>query len=68
MNLTDYTKTSIYRALETVRFEAKRYGVSVVGTEVIGLVPQQALIDSAEYYMGIENFTSDQILENKLAE
>ncbi|WP_312649470.1 glutamate formimidoyltransferase [Proteiniclasticum sp.] len=68
MNLTDYTKTSIYRALETVRFEAKRYGVSVVGTEIIGLVPQQALIDSVEYYMGIENFTSDQILENKLAE
>ena len=68
MNLTDYTKTSIYRALETVRFEAKRYGVTVVGTEIIGLVPQQALIDSAEYYMGIENFTSDQILENKLAE
>ncbi len=68
MNLTDYTKTSIYRALEMVRFEAKRYGVTVVGTEIIGLVPQQALIDSAEYYMGIENFTSDQILENKLAE
>ncbi len=68
MNLTDYTKTSIYRALEMVRFEAKRYGVSVIGTEVIGLVPQQALIDSAEYYMGIENFSTDQILENKLAE
>ncbi|HSL86853.1 MAG TPA: glutamate formimidoyltransferase [Bacteroidales bacterium] len=68
MNLTDYTKTSIYRALETVRFEAKRYGVAVVGTEVIGLVPQQALIDSVEYYMGIENFSTDQILENKLAE
>ncbi|HBT19589.1 MAG TPA: glutamate formimidoyltransferase [Clostridiaceae bacterium] len=68
MNLTDYTKTSVYRALEMVRFEAKRYGVSVVGTEIIGLVPQQALIDCAEYYMGIENFTSDQILENKLME
>lgn len=67
MNLTDYTKTSIYRALEMVRFEAKRYGVTVVGTEIIGLVPQQALIDSAEYYMGIESFTSDQILENKLS-
>ena len=68
MNLTDYTKTSMYRALETVRFEAKRYGVSVVGTEIIGLVPQQALIDSVEYYMGIENFSSAQILENKLSE
>lgn len=68
MNLTDYTKTSIYRALETVRFEAKRYGVTVIGTEIIGLVPQKALIDSVEYYMGIENFTMEQILENKLAE
>jgi len=68
MNLTDYTKTSIYRALETVRFEAKRYGISIIGTEVIGLVPQKALIDSVEYYMGIENFSIDQILENKLSE
>jgi len=68
MNLTDYTKTSIYRALETVRFEAKRYGISIIGTEIIGLVPQKALIDSVEYYMGIENFSIDQILENKLAE
>lgn len=68
MNLTDYTKTSLYRALEMVRFEAKRYGVSVVGTEIIGLVPQKALIDSIEYYMGIENFSPDQILENKLSE
>lgn len=68
MNLTDYTKTSVYRALEMVRFEAQRYGVTVVGTEIIGLVPQKALIDSVEYYMGIENFSTDQILENKLAE
>ncbi len=68
MNLTDYTKTSIYRALETVRFEAKRYGISIIGTEIIGLVPQKALIDSVEYYMSIENFSIDQILENKLAE
>lgn len=66
MNLTDYTKTSVYRALEMVRFEAKRYGVTVIGTEVIGLVPVQALLDCAEYYMGIENFSPDQILENKI--
>jgi len=68
MNLTDYTKTSIYRALETVRFEAKRYGITVVGTEIIGLVPEKALIDSVEYYMGLENFSTEQILENKLSE
>lgn len=68
MNLTDYTKTSIYRALETVRFEAKRYGITVIGTEIIGLVPEKALIDSVEYYMGLENFSTEQILENKLSE
>lgn len=66
MNLTDYTKTPIYAALEMVRMEARRYGVNVVGSEVIGLVPQQALIDCAEYYLQIESFKSSQILENNL--
>jgi len=68
MNLTDYTKTAIYRAHEMVRMEAKRYGVSVVGAEVIGLVPMQALVDTAVYYLGIENFSANQILENCLME
>lgn len=63
MNLTDYTKTAIYRAHELIRVEAKRYGVSIVGSEVIGLVPTKALIDCAEYYLGIENFSMDQLLE-----
>lgn len=68
MNMTDYTKTALYRSLEMIRMEAKRYGVNVVGSEIVGLVPMQALIDCAEYYMGIENFSSDQILESKLME
>lgn len=68
MNLTDYTKTSIYQAVEMVRFEAKRYGVNVIGTEVIGLLPMAALIQSAEYYMGIENFSMDQVLETRIME
>lgn len=68
MNLTDFTKTSIYSAFEMVRMEAARYGVAVVGSEVIGLVPQQALIDCAEYYLGIENFSYDQIIENRIME
>ena len=51
MNLTDYTKTSIYRAHEMVRMEAKRYGVTVAGGEVIGLVPLEALVDSVAYYL-----------------
>jgi glutamate formiminotransferase len=68
MNLTDFSKTSIYSALENVRFEARRYGVSVVGTEIVGLVPLKALSDSLEYYMGLENFSTDQILETRLME
>lgn len=68
MNLTDYTKTSVYRAHEMIRMEAQRYGVSIVGSEVIGLVPMMALIDCAEYYLGIENFKAEQILESRIME
>ena len=68
MNLTDYTKTAIYRAHELVRMEANRYGVPVVGAEVIGLVPMEALVDTAAYYLGLENFSMSQVLEAKLME
>lgn len=68
MNLTDYTRTAIYQAQEMVRMEAKRYGVPVVGAEVIGLVPMEALATTAAYYLGIENFSMDQVLETKLME
>lgn len=68
MNLTDYTKTAIYRAHELVRIEAQRYGVPVVGAEVIGLVPMEALVDSAAYYLGLENFSVNQVLEARLME
>lgn len=66
MNLTNYTKTAIYTVFETVKMEARRYGVNVVGSEVIGLVPLQALVDCAEYYLGIENFDISQVLETRL--
>src|SRR5690554_1950268 len=68
MNLTDYTKTSIYRAHEMVRMEAKRYGVTVAGGEVIGLVPLEALVDSVAYYLGLDNFSIKHVLEIKLME
>ena len=51
MNLTDFTRTSICQAHEMVRMEAQRYGVSIIGAEVIGLLPMQALTDVAEYYL-----------------
>lgn len=68
MNLTDFTKTAIYRAHELVRIEAQRYGVTVVGAEVVGLVPMDALIDTAAYYLGLENFSTKQVLETHLME
>ena len=68
MNLTDYTKTAIYRAQEMVRFEARRYGVEIVGSEIIGLVPLGALVDTAAYYLGLENFSIEQVLETRLGE
>ncbi|WP_101689058.1 glutamate formimidoyltransferase [Dysgonomonas massiliensis] len=68
MNLTDFTKTAIYRAHEMVRFEAQRYGVTIVGAEIIGLVPMDALIDTAAYYLGLEDFSTKQVLETHLME
>jgi len=68
MNMTDYTKTSLYRSFELIRIEAKRYGVNVVGSEIVGLVPMAALIDTAEFYLGLENFSVDQVLETKIME
>ena len=67
MNLVNYPVNAIYRVVEFIRFEAARYGVSIIGTELIGLAPAKALIDSAEYYLQIENFDFDkQVLENHL--
>lgn len=68
MNLVNYEKTAVYRAFEMVKMEAKRYGVPVVGSEVIGLVPMAALIQSAEYYLQVENFSMDQVLEKRIWE
>jgi glutamate formiminotransferase len=68
MNMTDYTKTSLYQAFEMIKFEAKRYGVNIIGSELIGLLPAQALFDVAEYYLGLEDFEGEQIMENRLLE
>ncbi|MEL5865534.1 glutamate formimidoyltransferase [Clostridium cochlearium] len=66
MNLVNYEKTAVYRAFEMVKMEAKRYGVPVLGSEVIGTVPMKALLDCAEYYLQIEKFDISQILEKRL--
>ena len=68
MNMTDYTKTALYRVVELIKIEARRYGVNVVGSEIIGLVPMEALIDSAVFYLGVEDFTMNQVLEYRIYE
>ncbi|MCL2853478.1 MAG: glutamate formimidoyltransferase [Defluviitaleaceae bacterium] len=67
MNMVNYEGTPIYRVVEAIRAEARRYGVSVAGTELIGLAPAKALVDCAEYYLQIEKFDyAKQVLENHI--
>ncbi|WP_372999198.1 glutamate formimidoyltransferase [Lutispora sp.] len=68
MNMTDYTKTALYRAYELIKIEARRFGVHPIGSEIVGTIPMEALIDTAVYYLGVENFSMDQILETRLME
>ncbi len=68
MNLTDYSKTALYRAFELIKVEARRYGVNVIGSEIVGLVPMEALIDAAAYYLGLEDFSMEQVLESRIWE
>jgi glutamate formiminotransferase len=68
MNLTNYEKTPVFRVFEMIRTEAERFGVPVIGSEVIGLIPMNALIEVADHYLKLEDFKKDQVLENKLWE
>jgi glutamate formiminotransferase len=66
MNLTNYEKTPMFRVFEVVQREAARYGVNVLESEIVGLVPSAALLQTAEYYLQLSGFSSDQVLEHKL--
>jgi glutamate formiminotransferase len=66
MNMTDFTRTPLFRVTETIRNEAARYGVAITGSEIVGLVPAQALIDSAEHYLQLTGFSNAQVLETRL--
>jgi glutamate formiminotransferase len=67
MNLTDFEQTPIHRVFEFVKREAARYGVHPVSSEIVGLIPKQALEQAAEWFLQVENFDSSLILENRLA-
>jgi glutamate formiminotransferase len=66
--MTDFKKTPLFRVFETVKSEAARYGVNVIGSEIVGLVPTEALVDAADHFLRLENFTSAQLLERKIRE
>lgn len=69
MNLTDYTKNSIYRVFELIRMEAERWGVPIVESEIVGLLPAEALFDSVSYYLKLHNFDPlKQVIEMRLLE
>ena len=67
MNLTNFRKTSLPLVVETVRREAQRYGVGIHNTELVGLIPQDALVDAAVWYTQLDLFSPDQVLEQKIA-
>jgi len=68
INMTDFKRTPLFRVFETVAAEAARYGVPVIGSEIIGLVPADALLDCADHWLRLEGFTRSQVLENRIRE
>ena len=68
MNLTDFEETPVHRVFEIVKREAERHGVTIAGSEIVGLIPQKAIEMSAEFYLQVENFRSGLVIENRLNE
>ncbi|HWI66260.1 MAG TPA: glutamate formimidoyltransferase [Symbiobacteriaceae bacterium] len=66
MNMVNYKDTPLHRAFELIRVEAERYGVPIVGSEIVGLVPMDALVGVARHYLRLEGFKSEQVLEKRL--
>lgn len=66
MNLTNYKKTPLYRVVEMIRREAQRYGVAIESSELIGLIPQDALLESAAWYLQMDNYSAGKVLENHI--
>src|SRR6202162_5373662 len=66
INLTDFEQTPIHRVFEMVKREAERYGVTIVGSEIVGLIPKKAIELTADFYLQLENFSPAQVLENRL--
>lgn len=68
MNLTNYRKSALHTVFNLVRTEADAYGVSITESEVVGLVPLEAMVTAARQSLRIREFDLDQILETRLLE
>jgi glutamate formiminotransferase / formiminotetrahydrofolate cyclodeaminase len=68
MNLTNFRETPIARVVETIRREAQRYGVGIHHSELVGLIPQEALVDAAVWYTQLDAFDKEQVLESRLVD
>src|SRR5277367_4420963 len=66
INMTDFEQTPLHRVFEMVKREAERYGVSIVGSEIVGLIPKRAIELTADFYLQLENFSPSQVLENRM--
>lgn len=68
INMTNFKKTTLFRVFEAVRTEAQRYGVSVTSSEIVGMVPLQAMVDTSDFYLQLEDFQKDRVIEYRLLE
>jgi len=68
INVTNFRDVPLYRVFETVKSEATRYGVNIISSEIVGLTPMEALTETAEWYLMLEGFRKEQILENRIFE
>jgi glutamate formiminotransferase len=68
MNLLNFEKTPLHRVQELVKAEAARYGARVMSAEIVGLIPQAALLEAAAYYLQVENWNPNLVLENAMLE
>jgi glutamate formiminotransferase len=68
INMTNFKKSPLHRVFECVKSEAERHGVVIVGSEIVGLTPAEALFMAAEHYLRLEKFSVDQVLEMRLLE
>lgn len=66
MNLTDYKHTPVHVVIEAIRTQAQTYNVQIVESELIGLIPQDAMLDAAAHYLQLQNFNPGRVLENQL--